>query len=313
MEEVTVDSCKLSVIVANYEQPITLNWFLASLECQDYEDSWEVLVCDDGSSKDILSIVKKIVSRGLNIRYIWQPDRGFRLTHSWNNGIRLAKGDILVILDGDMVVKPDFLSQHAKAHSGHPQIVCGSRAWIKIDEPSSVEEDVNIKSLIAEFEREKLLIDRDNQRIWSKSSLPWMACFSCNISLPRTPEAYFDEQIQGWGTDDWELACRLSYRHGYNIVYREDIEGFHVEFKSLKNVYNVFRRNRHEEILQNIKNLLYLRSKYPEVDMTPAMYGLLRCQIDKDNKWSIIPRKEVRHSLDEAIARAEEWLKNNPS
>ena len=65
-----------------------------------------------------------------DIRYIWQPDKGFRLAKSRNNAVRCARGDILLFLDGDTVASSDLLSKHIEAHGRPRSLVCGSRSHV---------------------------------------------------------------------------------------------------------------------------------------------------------------------------------------
>src|SRR5438045_287738 len=47
------------------------------------------------------------------VRYVWDPQLGFRAGPSRNNGIRLANGDLLAFIHGGLRVRPDSLSGRA--------------------------------------------------------------------------------------------------------------------------------------------------------------------------------------------------------
>ena len=115
----------LSVIISVYQQPSSLSALLECLRKQTYDGAFEVLVCDDGSASGIIEVIRSFSD--LNLRYLWQPDEGYRLARSRNNGIRCASGDVLIFLDGDLLVGPEFLARHAARHNGRKRIVCGTR------------------------------------------------------------------------------------------------------------------------------------------------------------------------------------------
>jgi glycosyltransferase involved in cell wall biosynthesis len=301
----------ISVIVTVFEQMTTLHWLMQSLAQQTPGCDFEVIICDDGSSQNVLAVVRecaKVVAG--EVRYIWSAKRGYRAARIRNEGIRSARGDVMVFIDGDMVLPLGFLAAHREAHrlsTRQPKIVCGSRSWVDVG--GCEFRDAGIGEILAAFEAKHRYVDRDMQREWAQSRLPWMACFGCNFSVPRRLEVVFDERMTGWGTEDWDLACGLWLHHGWEIEYSEAIAAHHVEFMSRELVFNTFRRNQHDEIVLMIANHVLLRRKYPEVDLTPAMRGLGRCSLDiANNQWRISEQGVRDEDLEGLIERAENWL-----
>src|SRR5687767_4340911 len=129
-------SCDVSVIVTTYNQKAALKVLLNLLAQQQYTGRWEIIICDDGSDEDTLSVIKA-ASRASNVRlrYVWQSRNGWGLSSSRNNALRCADGNVLILIDADLVVAPDFVDRHARCYAdGTPQLVCGSRRWLFLDD-----------------------------------------------------------------------------------------------------------------------------------------------------------------------------------
>ena len=104
----------VSVIVTTYNWPQALDRVLASLNAQKF-NQLEVIIADDGS---IDETAKLIEAWGQTFRFplthCWQEDQGFRAAMIRNRAIALAKHDYIIFIDGDCIVRPDFVLNHAK-------------------------------------------------------------------------------------------------------------------------------------------------------------------------------------------------------
>ena len=120
----------VSIIINVHNQPLSLKLALRSLMAQDYKGFKEVIVVDDGSNAGLFSGLHEDFKKAeIPIRYVWQQDKGMRELNSFNNGIKLAKGNYLIFLAGDMVPNLDFVSKHVKSHIQPKLIVAGNRNW----------------------------------------------------------------------------------------------------------------------------------------------------------------------------------------
>ena len=103
----------VSVVVPSFEAPGELERTLAALERQSLSvDRFEVIVVDDGSEPP----VALPDTTALDVRVVRQARRGFGLARARNTGVRAARHDIVVFLDGDLVAREDLLAAHARWH-----------------------------------------------------------------------------------------------------------------------------------------------------------------------------------------------------
>jgi glycosyltransferase involved in cell wall biosynthesis len=92
--ETNLNKFEISVIIPTYNRSKLLCYTLNSLVKQSLpKDRYEVIICDDGSHDDTAQITEKYKSF-LNIKYVFQEDKGYRPASARNNGIKLASGKV---------------------------------------------------------------------------------------------------------------------------------------------------------------------------------------------------------------------------
>jgi glycosyltransferase involved in cell wall biosynthesis len=170
------------------------------------------------------------------VRLAWQQDRGFRLAASRNNAVAMARGHILIFLDGDLVPEEDFVQQHFCAHPNPGIIAVGKRLWRNPEAVARHEWNINdlwqiLRSNAARDFQSKIVesISLLGQH-WRLKAKPWTSIQGCNISVTNSPLIRFDEEMVGWGFEDVELAYSLNAVHAYEVVHVEamayDIQGW---------------------------------------------------------------------------------------
>jgi glycosyltransferase involved in cell wall biosynthesis len=289
----------ISVIVAVYNQVLTVGWLLSALKEQECEDPFEVVICDDGSSGELQAVVRDASRDGaLDLRYVWQPDRGFRLSRSRNNAIREAQGDLLVFVDGDVLIERDLLARHAAAHVRPKQIVAGVMKRVpgcRIGDRASTLEDLRRYDGPDAFP--------ESQAMWARSPHPWMSCLSSNMSVPRAPEVRFDEQFVGWGGEDRELAFRLTARDGYELVYASSAVVYHPDATSGASL-----RGDANRLACYLRNRLHFRTLYPGADLSPAFEMVRYCALDPStDTWRVVPASP--RPADAVLHEVAQWVR----
>ncbi len=130
----------ISVIVTTYNRDEALAAVLRSLARQT-DPNFEVIVADDGSGPSTAALVESWQARaGHRVVHVWHEDRGFRAAEIRNRAILAARGAYCVFLDGDCIVRPDFVAAHRRlAEAGW--FVTGNRMLLSRELTESVLRD----------------------------------------------------------------------------------------------------------------------------------------------------------------------------
>lgn len=212
----------ISVIVTTYNREDALAAVLRSLARQTDRD-FEVLVADDGSGPATAATVEAWKAKvGHRIEHVWHEDKGFRAGEIRNRAVLAARGDYIVFLDGDCIVRPDFVAQHRKlAEEG--AFVTGNRILLSPDLTSRVLRDGlepetwSFGRFVAErlrggVNRLSALLKLPLGPLRQIRAKEWKGARSCNLAIWRrdldTVDG-FDADYAGWGKEDSDLIVRL--------------------------------------------------------------------------------------------------------
>jgi GT2 family glycosyltransferase len=104
---------RIELIVATYENPRALKLSLASVARQAVRPD-AVAVADDGSGPETKAVVEAFAAAHpeLGVRHVWHDDRGFQKNAILNRAIASSEAELLVFIDGDVLVRPDFIARH---------------------------------------------------------------------------------------------------------------------------------------------------------------------------------------------------------
>lgn len=121
---------RLSVVVATYNRPASVERLVRQLGAQRLPgEEFEIVVVDDGSRQPVAPLLERLpLPCSLSVRR--QPNAG--AARARQHGIASARGELVVVLDDDMQVGPDFLVAHLAAHApGSRRAVLG---WVRLDD-----------------------------------------------------------------------------------------------------------------------------------------------------------------------------------
>lgn len=103
-----VGTVRLSVVIPCHNAAGLLAEQLEALAAQRWQGVWEVIVVDDGSQDDPAATVARYGAHLPSLRlHRTDPCRG--AAHARNLGARIARGELLLFLDADDVIAPDWL------------------------------------------------------------------------------------------------------------------------------------------------------------------------------------------------------------
>lgn len=99
-------NCKVSIIVPAYNAAKYLKKCIGSVQAQTYSN-WELIIIDDGSTDETLSIVLEYSQKDARICTLSQSNHGVGAAR--NNGLRHASGIYVNFLDADDYLLPNAL------------------------------------------------------------------------------------------------------------------------------------------------------------------------------------------------------------
>lgn len=220
---------KISVIVSTYNWPEALELVVLSFKDQTYKH-FELIIADDGSNQtttNLLQAYEKIMP--FPLIHVWHEDLGYRKTIIHNEAIRKSSGDLLVFIDGDCVVAPDFLKDHADVflHEKNHEYLCMGRRVELGPKITKIIRPMNFRSILRPWSVPLFLsgVEGDTKnflRVFSiKNHLMRMLLkadnvsdlLGSNFSIPRSLMVAingFNEALEHyWGEDaDIFLRCR---------------------------------------------------------------------------------------------------------
>lgn len=100
-----------SFIIPVYNRPNEILELLESMQQLEFADSYEIVIIEDGSTETSEAVIAKFSN--LNISYYFKPNSG--PGDSRNYGMQKAKGNYFLILDSDVILPSNYLSEAKKA------------------------------------------------------------------------------------------------------------------------------------------------------------------------------------------------------
>lgn len=104
----------ISLVIATYNRAGQLKRTLESVEAQTLpHELWECVVVDNNSTDPTPRTVADF-----GVRYVFESRQG--LSFARNAGIEAARGDVIVIIDDDEWIEPQFLQAYSSFFEQHP-------------------------------------------------------------------------------------------------------------------------------------------------------------------------------------------------
>ena len=112
----------VSIIVPIYNASKYLIKCLTSICTQSYENI-EIILVNDGSKDDSLTIAESFVRKDKRIKLISQENKG--VSSARNRGLELATGDYIIFVDADDCIEPQTVELLIESlHSNNVDIAC---------------------------------------------------------------------------------------------------------------------------------------------------------------------------------------------
>lgn len=271
----------ISVIIPTFNRARLLGYTLRSLELQQLsKNNFEVIVSDDGSNDNTQEVVNQFRDK-LNIRYVFQEDKGYRPASARNKGILHAKGEICLFLDSGILADDQCLQAHVDIHQAAVSQIAAIGYVYGFDQEGT-ENDIrplidvdNPANTIRKFQQTNFCPDirephyqKYNDRLEDLPA-PWILFWTCNVSAKRSAlmeVGMFDEKFDGnWGCEDNDLGIRLQQHH-VKIVLNRKAQSIHFPHE----------KDMQEKTSQGYANCLYLHQKFNSVETAIFLQNYLQ-------------------------------------
>ncbi len=120
----------VSVVMPLYNARRHLASALDSVLAQTFTD-FEIIAVDDGSRDDTLDLLRQYESRDPRVRVLSRPNTG--IVGALNDGMRLARADLIARMDGDDLCLPDRFEKQVAYLQQHPDCVLVGSQVLLID------------------------------------------------------------------------------------------------------------------------------------------------------------------------------------
>jgi glycosyltransferase involved in cell wall biosynthesis len=208
---------EISVVIPTYNRLDMLRHVIPTLLEQDLAPSeYELLVCDSNSSDGTAEYLAQLQTKHAGVRYLRGAYSGRAAAR--NEGIRSARGEIVLFNDADILASPTLLSTHRNRHR--------VRRGIAV-----VGLEVQVRDLAEYVQRRDSPETRGHLHPPSRKKLSWLYFLTGNASVRRDDllrAGCFDEDFTGYGHEDLELGYRLE-RLGIEICYEPQAVNYHCQ------------------------------------------------------------------------------------
>jgi GT2 family glycosyltransferase len=273
----------ISVVVPTYRRPAALDATLSALSAVDYPaDRLEIVVVDDGSGDH----TPDVAASHPNVTFIQQASAGAATAR--NHGARIASGELLVLVDDDILVQPDHLDRHLAVHARHERALVNGEWEFAPATVAALRE--------TPFGRYRLALEEEFRRTAPVEALE-DGCLRCEVipsqDLSLSRELFweiggFDEDFPAAGAEDQEFSYRA--RAAGCLLLRDP---------SIRLLHNDARVTladfcRREE--RSARTIPYLARRYPEAEAAVS-YARANGPIARGDGIQLTLRKLAKRAL----------------
>lgn len=228
----------ISIVIPTFNRAHTLYYVLNAIAGQKYDlDNLEVVIVDDGSTDNTQAVVEEY-SLVLHIKYLYlEKSKRNGVCRARNVGIQNACGSLLIFLDSDIVICPDYVAQMEADFARCNKVVvlgyvyCYSSCTTNAHEDWSA--DLKIKVDWSDI-IQNITMFKEDKRLWDNREIayqrvednidelcaPWRLLWGNAFSVKREDAVtvgMFDEGFDSYGSEDLEFSYRC-YKKGMRYV-----------------------------------------------------------------------------------------------
>jgi glycosyltransferase involved in cell wall biosynthesis len=243
-----MNSSDISVIIPTFNGFDHLKRMIESLEQQQPDPSdFQVVIVDDGSTDGTGEYLEHYSGK-LKLDALKLPTNSGR-SHARNVGAGKAEREILLFLDGDMLLPPTLIACHALQHDGSDRVVIG-----RVQYPRE----------IGCHGYARYLESRGVMKLKSGERVPGRYFLSGHASMPKSlfkKLGGFDEDFRFYG-EDLDLGIRLDKMRA-TLRFEPDLSITHLHIRTLCDAIRVTEEygrvslpvlvQKHPELMQELR------------------------------------------------------------
>jgi len=219
---------KISVIIPVYNQRKIISKTINALIKQDISKSdYEIIVVDDGSTDGVKEYLYKFKKNKSPKFTVFETLQNHGRAAARNLGIKNAKHEVVLLIDGDIIATRELLSSHLNWHKKFPEenfAMLGRITWFP---------ELNITSFMHWLEHGGQLLAYDDLKHGKKVN--YTHFYTGNISFKKSflvKNGLFDESFGRNIFEDLELAYRLTKKN-LKLIYNKNALGYHYHLTNL--------------------------------------------------------------------------------
>ncbi len=217
----------VSFVIATFNRPAALRQSLAGVLAVEHPaDQTEVVIVDNSAHATARTVVDALAADDHRVRYEHEPAGGAAAAR--NRGAALARGELLIFCDEDIVVRRSHVRRHLELQKAHPGCIAGGD-W-------EFSAEVQRAWMATPYGRFRLALERSYRDRIAGQPLDGHRLSVSLISLSNLVierRSFWDlngldERLPYTGVEDWEFATR-AIAAGNLLVYDRSIRLRHVD------------------------------------------------------------------------------------
>lgn len=189
VEDQSSDQLSISVVIPSVGREVLADIVRRSLE----QDALEVIVVADANPEDVRAVMAPWLSSGeARVRMVPGPGQGVALARQ--TGVEAARGDIVLLLDDDVVPEPGLLDGHRRVHAAGPDRVAVGYFPVA---PELVATSVAASIYANDYESECRELDAEPDRVLLQL---WAGNYSMrsadSIRVPQADPAFLNSLLE---------------------------------------------------------------------------------------------------------------------
>jgi len=317
---------RFSVVIPTYNRSSLLREVIEALIHQENPGcGYEIIPVDNASKDDTRQVVEELAQNSpVPIRYLHEPKPGSH--YARNTGFKAAHGEILGLIDDDIIVAPDWVRKIVQAYD-NPEVSCaGSKVtirWVNGSPPKWFEP---FKGVLGELDYGHRLIELHYPQMINAGNFSIRKEVLFKVGGYNPCNAPADKLI---GDGEGGL-CSKVYHSGGRIFWIPDAQGWHIQdakritlaymrrrakFNGMSNAYSMYRKINGDSfqilkvvsrrIVSTVYNIIWVL-QYSN-SRGPRFYKHLYTYESNLGFISYLIRIQTNHQLRDLVCR-DDWL-----